>query len=269
MKNVRIYKDDIRVHMLRSLFFTDTVLVGVSSLIIASILYLIFHYVLHVFNWGYFISSLVVTVIFFVTFITQRIDNQPIYKIARRASMFKTTKKQQRYRDLEPYFVDFTIQDNHIIRKGSIVRMYEVEPFDIALLNDQDREHFFVKLKQAIHTLPSQVQFIVRKGKATSSDYSRHFFSLYDSSNEKREPLISRYVEDMKRLLDEETFLVTRHYAVFSVACTTTKPNEKIEAMKKLNDTGLRFAASLSQCNISARPLESEQLMEFAKLTLR
>lgn len=147
--------------------------------------------------------------------------------------------------------------------------MYEVEPFDVALLNDQDREHFFVKLKQAIHTLPSQVQFIVRKGKATSSDYSRHFFSLYDSSNEKREPLISHYVEDMKKLLDEETFLVTRHYAVFSVPCTTTKPNEKIEAMKKLNDTGLRFASALSQCNISARPLESEQLMEFAKSTLR
>ena len=33
------------------------------------------------------------------------------------------------------------------------MKLYEVEPFDIALLNDQDREHFFVKLKQMIHVL--------------------------------------------------------------------------------------------------------------------
>ncbi len=269
MKNVRIYKDDIRVHILRSLFFTDTVLVVLGSLIITTTLYLFFHYVLHFFNWGYFISSAIVTVIFFVTFITQRIDNQPIYKIALRATTLKTTKKQRRYRELEPYFVDFTIQDNHIIRKGSIIRMYAVESFDVALLNDQDREHFFVKLKQAIHTLPSQVQFIVRKEKVTSNDYSKHFFSLYDASNKKREPLIAQYTHDLKNLLEEETFFITRHYAVFSVSCDTAKPYVKIEAMKKLNDIGMRFASALSQCNISVRPLENTELMEFSQSTLR
>lgn len=204
-----------------------------------------------------------------MTFITQRIDNQPIYKIALRATTFKTTKKQHRYRDIEPYFTDFTIQDNHIIRKGSMIRMYEVAPFDIALLNDQDREHFFVKLKQAIHILPSQVQFIVRKEKATISNYSRHFFSLYNSSDTQREPLIGQYVEDMKRLLEEEIFLITRHYAVFSVACNPANPHAKIEAMKKLNDIGLRFASALSQCHISVRPLENQELVAFAQSTLR
>ncbi len=54
MKSVRIYKDDIRVHILRSLFFTDSVLVVSGTVFMALILYLVFHYILHIFQLSYF-----------------------------------------------------------------------------------------------------------------------------------------------------------------------------------------------------------------------
>ena len=269
MRNIRIYKDDIRVNVLRSLFFTDTILVVAGAVVIAFFWFLVFHYVIHFFSWGYFISLLIVSEIFFLGFITQKVDNQPIYKVVPRGTTFNVGKKEFRQKDLEPYFVDFQIQDNLIIRKGSIIRIYEVEPFDIALLNDQDRENFFIKLKQMIHVLPSQVQFIVRKEKTKIKDYSNHFFSIYNQSESIREPLINRYIEDLSHLIETHEFMTVHHFAVFSVSCNTTKPHERVKAIKKLNDIGIRFASAISACHIDVRPLTSSELISFCEETLR
>lgn len=269
MKSVRIYKDDIRTHILRSLFFTDTALVVIGSMIIGSVLYFFFEYVLHMFTWGYFISSLFVGVLSFILFITQRIDNQPIFKVVPRALRFNTSKKNQRFSDLEDYFVNFTIKDNLIMRDNSIIGVYEIEPFDVALLNEQDREHFYVKVKQAIHVLPSQIQFIVKKDAAKASDYSPHFFSLFDSSSKKREPLINQYIEDLTKLVEENHFMMTRHFAVLSTPCNPQKPQNLVQGVKRLNDSGMRFAQSLALSNIAVRALENEELKHFMRETLR
>lgn len=269
MRSIRIYKDDIRVHVLRSLFFTDTILVVSGAVVIALFWFFIFHYVIHFFSWGYFISLLIVSEIFFLGFITQKVDNQAIYKIAPRGVTFQTGKKEFRQNQMESYFLDFQVQDNLIIRKGSIVRIYEVEPYDIALLNDQDRENFFVKLKQMIHVMPSQVQFIVRKEKTKVKDYSTHFFSIYNKSQDIREPLINRYIEDLTKLIETHEFMTVHHYAVFSVSCDTAKPHERVKAIKKLNDVGIRFASAMSACNINVTPLSNDELISFCKETLR
>ena len=269
MKNVRIYKDDIRQHILRSLFFTDSTLFLVGGVFIAVILYFLFTYVFNAFNWNLYLASLIVLEIAFIGFITQKIDNQPIYKVFPRAISFKKNKKTFRQKELEPYFIDFTIQDNVILRKNSIIQLLEVEPFDISLLNDQDREHFFLKLKQMLHVLPDQVQFIVKKEQATTQDYSKHFFSLYAHSNEKREPLISEYIENLTDLIQESDFTETKQYAVFTVSCNPAKPNEKLRSMKKLHDMTLRFSSALFACNIPVRQLTEDELISFAKHTLR
>ena len=70
MKSVRIYKDDIRVHVLRSLFFTDKAIAVLGALGIGGILYLIFHYVLHIFSLGNFFSALLLSEIAFFAIIT-------------------------------------------------------------------------------------------------------------------------------------------------------------------------------------------------------
>ena len=269
MKNVRIYKDDIRQHILRSMFFTDNTLFIVGAFCLAGLLYLLLTYVIHAFSWNMYIASLIVLEIAFIGFITQKVDNQPIYKVVPIGLLFKKSKKQYRQKELESYFIDFTIQDNLIIRQNSIMQLLEVEPFDISLLNDQDREHFFIKLKQMIHVLPSQVQFIVRKEKAKIEDYSKHFFSLYAHSNDKREPLIAEYTNNLSTLMNESNFMATRHYAIFSVSCNSSKQQEKVQAIKKLNDMSMRFASALASCNILVRPLQNEELINFARNTLR
>lgn len=269
MKSVRIYKDDIRQHILRSLFFTDNTLFVSGGIIIAVALYISLNYIAHFFSWNIYIALLIVLEIAFIGFITQKVDNQPIYKVIPRGLMFKKSKKKYRQKELESYFIDFTIQDNLIIRKDRLVKILEVEPFDISLLNEQDREHFFMKMKQVIHILPAQIQLIVRKDTAKSADYSKHLFSLYDTSNTKRESLIADYAKDLSTLISDGNFSITRHYAVFSVPCNPMKQHEKIQAIRKLNDMAMRFASALSSCNISVRPLVNEELISFTKETLR
>jgi len=269
MKSIRIYKDDIRVHVLRSLFFTDTILVVSGGALIALFWLFIFYYVFHFFVWRYFISLLIVSEIFFLGFITQKVDNQAIYKIGPRGLKYKVGEKEFRQNQIESYFIDFQIQDNLIVRDGSVVRIYLIDPYDIALLNDQDRETFFVKLKQMIHVLPSQVQFLVRKEKTLVKDYSPHIFSLYSKSEPARETLIDRYIEDLSHLIETHEFMTIHHYAVFSVNCNTLKPHEKVKAIKRLNDMGIRFSSAMMSCNINVKPLKSEELINFCKDTLR
>ncbi len=269
MKSIRIYKDDIRTHILRSLFFTDTVLVLCGALAIAALLYLFFIFVLHFFNWGYFASTLIVSVMAFVVFITQRIDNQAIYKIFPRAVTYRASTKQKRFANLDSYFVDFSIKDNFVLRNNSLIGIYEIEPFDVALLNDQDREHFFGKLKQALHVLPTQIQFIVKKQPAKSSDYSAHFFSIYEDSSKKTEELINKYTEDLTNLIAEHEFMLTKHYAILSVSCNTLKPNTLAQGVKKLTDLGMRFGSALNMSNVQVKALKNDELKQFVQETLR
>lgn len=269
MKNVRIYKDDIRTHILRSLFFTDTAIMLIGTILLGGILYVLFTYVFHYFNWSYYLSALFVSVIFFITIVTQRVDNQPIYQIVPRLLKLKTHKREQRTSKIDSYFINFQIQDDLIVRKDSLVRVYEIEPYDIALLNEQDRSHFFIKLKQAINTIPDQIQIIVKKDRALSSDYSQHVFSLYDSSASERENLIQKYIEELTRLIDNNKFTITRCYAVISVACQTKNLHSKESAIRKLNDIGTNFSAHLSNCNITTKSLTNEKLINFLKGQLR
>lgn len=269
MKNIRIYKDDIRVNVLRSLFFTDTILALSGALVVGGIWYLIFKNLVHYLPMEYFVSILIILEIFFLGLITQKIDNQPIYKIIPRSIMYLIGRKQFRHKELESYFVDFAVQDNLIIRKNSIIGILSVEPFDIALLNDQDRENFFIKLKQMIHVLPSQVQFIVHKEKTTIKDYSQHFFSLYNNSDSKREGLINSYIKDLSHLIQINEFMTTRHYAVFSIPCNPSKAIDRVKAINKLNDTEMSFSGALSACNIQTRELTNKELINFSEFTLR
>ena len=269
MKNIRIYKDDIRVNVLRSLFFTDTILAISGSLIVGGAWYFVNKNVIHSLPTEYFVSVLLILEIFFLGLITQKIDNQPIYKIIPRSILYLINRKQFRHKELESYFVDFAVQDNLIIRNNSIIGILSVEPFDIALLNDQDRENFFIKLKQMIHVLPSQVQFIVRKEKTTIKDYSQHFFSLYNQSSSKREDLIDSYTKDLSQLIQANDFMTTRHYAVFSVACNPSNAIDRVRAINKLNDIEMSFSGALSACNIQTRALTNKELINFSEFTLR
>jgi hypothetical protein len=269
MRTVRVYKDNMREHIFRSLFFTDTVIFLGIGLFLAISIFILYKFVLHEFYYGLYFSTVFVTEIFYAILATVKIENQSIYKVIPRAIVHNTSKKQYAMKELDKTTSDFAISDNYIKRKKRLIAVYEIRPFDIALLNEEDREQFYNKIKTTLHTLPGKVQLIVRKEIAKPSDYQEHFFSIYKDALPNRENLIDNYVHDVTNLLSIGKFQMVKYYAVFSTPLVSTKEDEFVKACKRLYDMGIRFSSGLELAQITTRQLSKNELVEYFQSQFR
>jgi len=269
MRTVRVYKDNMREHILRSLFFTDTAIFLGIGIFLAVGVFMVYHFVFHIFQYGLYISSVFVVELFFALFATIKIENQSIYKVIPRAITHGTSKKKYAMKELDKTTSDFKVIDNYIVRKKRLIAMYEIRPFDIALLNEEDREQFYNKIKTTLHTLPGKVQIIVRKDIAKPVDYQEHFFSIYKSSLPNREKLIDNYVNDVTNLLNLGKFQMVKYYAVFSTPLVSSKEDEFVKACKRLYDMGIRLSSGLELAQITIRQLTKDELVAYFQSEFR
>lgn len=269
MKTVRVYKDNMREHILRSLFFTDTVLFVGGGIVLAVCILILYKFVFHVFDTGLYLATIITVEVLYAIAITFPIDKQPMYKIIPRVIRFTFSRKRYAMQQLDSTTADFRIVDRYIIRRKRMISVYEVRPFDIALLNDEDREQFYLKVKTMLHTLPGKVQFVVRKEIAKVADYHDHFFSIYKDSEKKRQELIENYVTDITNLLETERFQMVKYYAVFSTQLPTEKEDDFIAARKRLYDNEVRLASSLQVANIGIRHLANDELVRYMQTQIR
>lgn len=265
MRTIRIYKDNLREHILRSLFFSDSAIFLGGGIIIAVTQFLFFSYVLHFFQMGLFLMSVFVAEVIFALIATIRIEQQPLYKVLPRVFMFGVSKKKYQREGLETSTGDFSVQNNYLVRRKTLCAIYEVEPYDIALLNEAERETFYHHIKIALHTLPSQVQLIVKKEKAQIKNYQKHFFSLYSNAERKREPLIAAYINDVSSLVQSGKVQIVKYYCVFATPLSYSKEDHFVQSTKKLSDMGIRFATALQGAHIAMRQLQYEELITFCK----
>lgn len=269
MKTVRVYKDNMREHILRSLFFTNTVLFIGGGIVLAVIIILLYRFVFHIVENGLYLATIIIVEVLYAVAITFPIDKQPLYKIIPRVFRFVFSRKRFSMQQLDSTTADFTIVDRYILRRKRLIGVYEVKPFDIALLNDEDREQFYLKVKTMVHTLPGKVQFVVRKEIAKPSDYQEHFFSIYKSAEAKREHLIKNYVADITDLLETERFQMITYYAILSTQLPTERENDFVAASKRLYDMEVRLSSSLQLANIGIRHLAKEELVRYFQTQLR
>lgn len=265
MKTVRIYKDNIRENILRSLFFSDNTLFLSGSVIIAVCVFLFFHFALHMFLLGPYIMSVFLFELGFGLIATVRVDNQPLFKIIPRAIEYSIKTKHETLPKLEKTIGDFSVIDGYIRRRNELIAMYEIEPFDIALLNDEDREQFYHHIKMMLHTLPTKIQLIVRKETATARDYQKHFFSLYKQALPTRETLITSYIEDITDLLQTNKFQVVKYYAIFSTPISGKSEEQFQQATKRLFDYGSRVSSALALGQVQTRKLTKEELITYCQ----
>lgn len=268
MKAVRIYKDNFREHILRTLFFNDTAIFLSVGVFLAVVTFSFYQFVFHYFQWGPYLMTVFVLEVFFALAATVQIDNQSIYKLIPRAVTFNSSKKKLRQDDLTESTSDFTVTGDYINRKKKLIAVFRIEPFDIALLNDEDREQFYHHIKMMLHTLPAKMQLIVRKEKANPLDYQKHFFSVYKQADKDKEDLIDEYIDDLTDLIDSEQFFVMKYYAVFSTTLQSEKETHFFEATKRLSDISTRFSSSLTAANVTTAQLQHEALVSFCKSQL-
>src|SRR5260221_231267 len=104
--NVRVYKDNLRENIFRSLLFTDIIIFVLAGVAVAIIIYFMFSLVPHHFNWAYYLGTTGFLEIVFYSLAIYKTDNQPIYKIVSRAIPFYLNKKKFRANQVDPYFRD-------------------------------------------------------------------------------------------------------------------------------------------------------------------
>lgn len=263
MRTVRVYKDNLREHIFRTMFFTDTVVFLVGAVLIAVSIFMFYKFVLNINQIGLIISTIFLVELFYALVSTLKIDHQPLYKVIPRAVTFGFSKKQFAMDELTKTTGDFKILGNYIIRKKKLIAVYEIRPFDIALLNDEERDRYYHHIKTMLHTLPMRVQLISRKETAKVEDYHEHFFSLYDTANEKVNWLIENYITELSSLIENNNFQLMKYYAVFSTPLLGNSDRNFREAAQKLEDMERRFSSSLALERIQTLQLKDKQLVAY------
>lgn len=269
MRTVQVYKDNLREHMFRTMFFTDAVLFAGLGLILAVSIGLIYQFVLHIRDLGMIAATIFLAELFYAVVATLKVDKQPLYKIIPRAVSYSASKKQFAQHEVKKTTGDFNIVGDYIIRKKQLIAIFEIKPFDIALLNDEERERYYAHIKTMLHTLPGRVQLISRKEKATVEDYHNHFFSLYDTANTKINTLIEQYVRDLSTVIDINEFQIMKYYAVFSTPLPSKSDLAFAQAAQRLTDMGTRFGSTLALEKIYIAQLTHTQLIAYFKEQFR
>jgi hypothetical protein len=159
----------------------------------------------------------------------------------------------------------FTVQDNLIMTKDSIVAVFRVEPIDVVLLPEQAQKEFESKIYRTLNSLDSlnnwHIQLIMRTRKAEPADFRRHFRSLntqqlHFSNKETKNvttDLIQDYITSLSTLLEDNIIPVKEYYLIMRIQVNTSKPKQVQEAIKKLNEdisrvTGNLYGARI-ECN--------------------
>jgi hypothetical protein len=270
--SVRIYKDNLRQPIFRTLVLTDVVIFVIIGTFIAAFTYLIYRISFHNINWLSYLFILSILEPSFVVIATLRIDNQQIYKILSRALIYSFTGKKYRGNQLGEYYNGFTIQDDLIVRKRSIAKVFRINPYDISALNAVDRESFFANLKQTLHILPSQLQIVVRKEVATAKDFTDHFMHVYKTlpkRNKKKEEMVANYQSELEQFIEREQLLTIKQYGVFSINVDTANISEKVKAIGKLADMYRRLSSSLESSHITTSQLTNNELEDYMRRLLR
>lgn len=270
--NIRIYKDNLRENIFRSLLFTDVVIFIVAGVVVALFVYVLFFLASPHVNLGYYLSATAFSEITLYALALVRIDNQSIVSILSRATAYMFGRKTFRSGHIDAYFRDFTIQDNLIMCKKSISTMFAITPFDISAINTAQKKEFFINVKQALHNLPAPLQIIIRKEKTTVQEITEHFFHLYSTlrkGDKRREAMITSYQQDLSEFIKNQGVLTIKHYGVFSIKSDTGNPTDKVTGIGKLTDMYKRFSSSLDECNIATRLLKSDEIKDHIASILR
>jgi hypothetical protein len=269
MKAVQVYKDNLREHIFRTMFFSDTVIFLGFGILLAISIMVFYRLGLNITDLGFTAATIFIGEILYAIVATLKIDKQPLYKIIPRGITYAVNKKQFTHNEVKKTTGDFRIIGNYIVRKKKLIAVFEIKPFDIALLNDEERERYYAHIKTMLHTLPDKIQLISRKEKATVADYHQHFFSLYNTAHKKLNPIIEQYVKDLSTVIDINEFQIMKYYAVFSTPLHAQNDLAFAQAAQRLTDMGTRFSGSLALEKIHTVQLTHKQLVTYFKEQFR
>jgi hypothetical protein len=206
--------------------------------------------------------------------LSTEIDRQPAYTlVVPFIKYFFSAKTQESLAEL-----DFDLIDNVLIFKDRLVAIFKLEPIDIMLLSEQDRQIFtndiqaFLNNQRGIHT-----QIITRNRGASQSDYLNHFQDITNQTvninnlemNELRDSKLAGYIQDMNKLLATNIVPIRDYYFLVEQKGDNSISKQSIENLQKLEQQSNRICILLNQAKIETKHLKDKELETFLTQFIR
>lgn len=265
MKPIYIHKDNFDENPFVTMFLSDNSPILVAGIGIALGFVMLFLVILR--NYNFPVMLLLIACSEYALFVLTRgrKQSEPRYKLLRRQLGFAFTKKHHSAKALARDLSDVQIIGDYLQRKKTLIAMFELMPRDISLIGETALDEYYSMVKQTYHNLPVTIQLITKKQVATEKEYYPHIFSLYATSDSKREGLVRQYAKELSEFVSSHTLYIPKHYLVFSTSLTGVKEKEYVQAMKTLYDYEQRINDSFSACPISMKQLTHNDLIVYCK----
>jgi hypothetical protein len=212
--------------------------------------------------------------IFCWAILSHEVDRQPAYTLILPYLQFMfNSKKLTKLKE-----INFDVVDNLLIFKERIVVVFKLEPVDIMLLSEQDRQIFIKSIQNFLNNQRGiHIQILMRNRGADQSDYMKHFnnitsqqVSLHSKEmGNLRENKLAGYVEDMQVLLSKNIVPIRDYFILFEIKGNTSTSRKTIELIRKLEELSERMGNLLDQSKIRTNQLRDEKLEEFLQSFIR
>jgi hypothetical protein len=263
MREVRVYKDNMREHIFRTLFLTDTVIFFGFGIFLAFGMIFFLRILLHMTNMSLTIASILLLEVIYALIATATIDHQPLFKLIPRIITYGFSTKIHTKQHLLKTTGDFTIIGDYVKRQQKLITILQIHPYDISLVNDDERNRYYSHMKTMLHTLPGSVQFLSQKRIAKSTDYHEHFFSLFSNEHKKNSWLLKTYIRELSDLIDNNTLQLMHYYIVLSAPLITDNDTAFTNAVNRLSNMEKRVGSALSLEQIQITQLTHKELVDY------
>lgn len=162
---------------------------------------------------------------------------------------------------------DFEIRDNLLFTKKSVVAIFQMEPIDIALLDEEGQMSFFAGLSTAFNVLQGDIQFNVVGKKSSIDDFSEYFKSMkmQNLGDQNRLNLVNNVIADMSSLIEdpEEQILTKNFYFHLKEECKTADEKNFVNAIKALSLRVQRITGVFIHAGINIEQVKENNLKQY------
>jgi hypothetical protein len=232
---VKIYKTKAGQNRFVQIFFSELNVSVAVGILLAIPLYFID------LGWEIKLGLLLVLMILAWSILFHKINKKPLYTLILPA--FKFIFSQKRYTSkhlatMSQFY--YCIKDNFVFTNDQILKVFQIHPVDISLLNEQEKQTFKNQLGVFLHSIgdDNSIQLKVVNRLAVVKDYEDHFENLRSQARSTNASgqvikLQNEYIKNLSNKITNEAVPFKDYYIIIPQKTTKNPKPELLESYKK------------------------------------
>jgi hypothetical protein len=263
---VKIYKTKAGQNRFIQIFFSEiNVSVGLG-LILGSPLYFLD------FDWITKITILGLIMVTTGAVLFHKVDKKPLYSFLIPFFQYLFSPKKYTSKSISTMSqFYYKIHDNLVYTNDQILKVFQIFPIDISILNEQDKQTFKNQLGVFLHAIGdnNSIQLKVVNRHATTSDYQGHFDELLTGArNSNASPRVielqTEYIQNLKDKINYEAVPFKDYFLIIPQKMTKKPTSSLLETYhKELVRKANNLKEILSDSGVELIQLTGDELKQF------